>query len=448
MTRTLLIALLLAGSASAESGSPVRASVFRVDATPPLGAPLIWVTPAERVADPLWAKGVVIEIGGARHVIAVLDWCGLGGSSHRLLREALARGVGAKPANVTVHVVHQHTAPYVVGDAHDLMKGFANPPLPYPRKALEDLARRLGLAARASLRKMKTVDSIGLGEAAVDRVASARRLFLNGRHVTRFSSSAKTPELMEAPEGDIDRNVKTITLSSAGKPVVRMHYYASHPQTFCCEGTVSADFAGTAREAVEKEDGVPQLYFTGCGGDVTVGKYNDGTAEKRRALAERLRAGLLASIRSTRFEPLRDAQWRTELVRLPARAEQDPVMAAHRAKFAAPDKTAPADLYRSAIAVAAAARKTPIEIAALTLGRAVIVHLPGEPLLEFQRFAQQVLEHRFVAVAGYGDIMPGYICPDRAYDEGGYEPGASNVAPGSEAVLKAAIRAVMMEKRK
>jgi hypothetical protein len=443
-----LVAVLLIAPWLAHGRTAVRAAAFRADATPPPGAPLIWVTPAERVADPLWAKGVVIEIGGRRHVLAALDWCGVGGSSHRLLREKMAEGASTKIHNVTLHVVHQHTAPYLVGDAHELLKGAANPPLAYPREALEDLARRLGAAAKASLRELKPVDSIGLGEAAVDCVASARRLFLNGKHVTRYSSSGKSPELMEAPEGDVDRNVKTITLASAGKPVVRIHYYASHPQTFCCEGTVSADFVGAAREAVEKEDGVPQVYFTGGGGDVTVGKYNDGTPEKRQGLAERMRAGLLASIRSTRYEALQDARWRTVPVTLPRRAESDPVMAAHRAKFAAADRTPPADLLRSAIAVAFSKRKTPLEISALSLGRAVIVHLPGEPLLEFQRFAQQVLPGRFVTVAGYGDIMPGYICPDRSYDEGGYEPSASNVAPGSEAVLKSAIKAVMSEKAK
>ena len=37
------------------AAAQLRVAAFRADATPALGEPLIWVTPAARVADPLWA---------------------------------------------------------------------------------------------------------------------------------------------------------------------------------------------------------------------------------------------------------------------------------------------------------------------------------------------------------------------------------------------------------
>jgi len=46
---------------------------------------------------------------------------------------------------------------------------------------------------------------------------------------------------------------------------------------------------------------------------------------------------------------------------------------------------------------------------------------------------------RFVAVAGYGEGGPGYICTDEAHAEGGYEPTQSMVAPPTESLLKSAI---------
>jgi hypothetical protein len=281
---------------------------------------------------------------------------------------------------------------------------------------------------------MTEVDSIGLGEAAVDRVASARRILYKGKLATRYSSTAKNPELAAEPEGPIDRFIKTITLARGQKPVVRLHYYATHPQTFCCEGTVTADFVGAAREAAEKQDGVPQVYFTGAGGDVTVGKYNDGTIEKRRALETRLLAGILESIRATRYEPLREARWHSVGLELPVRSGSDPVLAGHRAKLE-DRKATDVERYRGAIGVAFSERKRAIDISALFLGRAVVVHLPGEPLLEYQKYAQQQGAGRFVAVAGYGDIAPGYVCPDMAHQDGGYEPSASN--------SKAAIRKLL-----
>ena len=43
-----------------------------------------------------------------------------------------------------------------------------------------------------------------------------------------------------------------------------------------------------ARERMEKATDTFQMYFTGCGGNVTVGKYNDGNRESREQLATRL----------------------------------------------------------------------------------------------------------------------------------------------------------------
>ena len=81
----------------------------------------------------------------------------------------------------------------------------------------------------------------------------------------------------------------------------------------------------------------------------------------------------------------------------------------------------------------------PIELTSLQIGDVYVVHLPGEPLVDFQLSAQQLKPNVFVAVAGYGDNATGYICPERAFAEGGYEPSVSIVKPESETLLKKAI---------
>ena len=87
--------------------------------------------------------------------------------------------------------------------------------------------------------------------------------------------------------------------------------------------------------------------------------------------------------------------------------------------------------------------RQPIELSSLEIGNVHIVHLPGEPMVCFQLFAQGLRPADFVAVAGYGDGGTGYICPEKAFSEGGYEPTASNVKPESEALLKKAIAALL-----
>ena len=85
----------------------------------------------------------------------------------------------------------------------------------------------------------------------------------------------------------------------------------------------------------------------------------------------------------------------------------------------------------------------PIDLTMMRLGDVAFVHLPGEPMIEFQLYAQGLLPDAFVAVAGYGDCGPAYICPDRVYAEGGYEATASHSAPGAEALFRDAIKKLM-----
>ena len=96
--------------------------------------------------------------------------------------------------------------------------------------------------------------------------------------------------------------------------------------------------------------------------------------------------------------------------------------------------------YRGALRVAFIQRiDQPIELSCLELGPVRVVHLPGEPMVAFQLYAQQLQPGRFVAVAGYGDCSPGYLCTAAAYKEGGYEPTDSMVAPEGEVAVKNAI---------
>src|SRR6185436_9061013 len=86
-----------------------------------------------------------------------------------------------------------------------------------------------------------------------------------------------------------------------------------------------------------------------------------------------------------------------------------------------------------------------IDVACLALGRARILHLPGEPFVEYQLAAKAQRPELFVAVAGYGDYAPWYIGTAAAYEQGGYEtsPGASNVGPEADATLSEAIRKLL-----
>ena len=412
----------------------LRLAAFRADATPPAGEPLIWVDPIREVLDPLWAKGVVLDDGRSRVVLCAVDWCGIGGSTHTLFRRRIAEAAGTEPSHVAVQSVHQHTAPYVDGDAYAVLDELPNPPLRMSAKALDLITGRISRAVTGAVRRMQPVDAVGLGMAEVEQVASARRIVReSGGVIIRFSTAAKDANMSALPEGNIDRTLRTVTFARGRKPVVCLHYYATHPQTFCCDGRVSADFVGAAREEWEKTEGIPQIYFTGCGGDVTVGKYNDSSRRAYEGLKARLLAALRASSQAVRWSDASGMKWTVAPLRLAPRATPPPDVHGMEERPAA-------DLYRSAISVAFARRERPLEVSALDLGAALILHLPGEPMLAFSRYAQQVATAGTAIVAGYGDISPGYICTDEAFGQGGYEPSAANSGPGTEAQLKQVIK--------
>ena len=73
-----------------------------------------------------------------------------------------------------------------------------------------------------------------------------------------------------------------------------------------------------------------------------------------------------------------------------------------------------------------------IDVACLRLGKARVLHLPGELFVEYQLAAQKLRPDLFVAMAAYGDYAPGYIGTEVAYPQGGYETGPEGLARRAE----------------
>ncbi|NUQ65782.1 MAG: hypothetical protein HUU20_25220 [Pirellulales bacterium] len=437
------LSLVFLASAFAEP-SRLRVATFRCDVTPPLGGhPLIWLDQIKTVEDPLWAKGIVLDDGRSRYVLCAVDWCGLCNSSHELFRVKIAKAAGAEIDNVAVQSIHQHTAPYTDGDAQRVLDKYDNPPKYVDFQFMEAVTDRLAEAVKKSLSVLEPFDTVGVGQAKVEKVAATRRVLTpDGKILVRYSS-CKDPGLAAAPEGKIDPFLRTVTFAQGDKPLVRLHYYTTHPQSFYGDFRASADFVGHARDRLEKEEGVFQIYFTGCSGDVTAGKYNDGSPEARERLTQQVFAGMKQSVDATKYEPAGKLVWRCVPLVLPARTDGDRSKEASLA-VVQDAKAAPQARTLAACRVAYAQRDDkPLPLSSLQIGDNYLVNLPGECMVEYQLYAAGQRPKDFVAVAAYGDLGPGYICTEAAFPEGGYEPTASRVAPTSEKPMKDAIRRLL-----
>lgn len=224
-------------------------------------------------------------------------------------------------------------------------------------------------------------------------------------------------------------------------------YYATHPQSYYRTGLANPDFPGLARNARQEETGVPHIHFNGAGGDIGAGKWNDGSKENRQVLADRVAAGMKRAWENTERLPLSaaDVEWRVEPVVLPVAEHMDEEALMKKVRDENAD---PQDRWYAAknvIWLRRCQRGDTIDISCLALKDARVLHLPGELLIDYQLAAQQFRPDLFVAMAAYGEYAPGYIAPEIAYGQGGYEasPGASKVAPAVEGVLKAAMRKLL-----
>jgi hypothetical protein len=258
------------------------------------------------------------------------------------------------------------------------------------------------------------------------------------------TSATKSKEAREAPEGLIDPKLRTLSFWDGDKPLADLHFYACHPMSYYGDGRVSADFCGLARQKRQDETKVFQVYFNGCGGNVTAGKYNDGAKENRAILRDRIHAGMVAAAKDTKRTEVKEFAWRFEPVTLPPRKEAS-FREEESKKVLADAKATDAKRNNAAFQLAWLARKDiPIEVNCLDFGGGVMnLFLPGEAFVEYQLAAQKLRPDAVVNVAAYGDGGMGYIPTAKAYLEGGYEPTVALAGPESEAILLAAMRKLL-----
>jgi hypothetical protein len=426
----------------------LRLATFDIDATPPIGSLLAYDPVTNRWDLGLRARGVVLLGSGEPIVLCAVDWIGIANGGHDAFRDGLARAAGTSPQRVAVHSLHQHDAPDCDFSAERILKEAGLDPRQYDSRFQRQVIAGLETAIREALPRAQPVTHLGLGAAKVEKVASNRRILGPDGKVrdTRWTATTD-PKVRAEPEGVIDPDVSLVSFWNGDRPLAVLSYYATHPQSYYRTGIPNPDFPGIAR--FFRQLAVPEalhVHFDGAGGNIGAGKYNDGSPTNRVLLAERLADGMRHAWENTTRQSLaaRDVTWSVEPVALPpakylSREKLEAQLQARDPKFVVEGNASKLAWLRRC----QAGHK--IDIACLGLGRARILHLPGEAFVEYQLAAKAARPDSFVAVAAYGDYAPWYIGTAIAYEEGGYEttPPASNVAPEVEGVLMTAMRKLL-----
>ncbi len=442
-------------------------ATFEADITIPIGHACMGggVADAKRIVDPLSAKGFVLlrtsPGGGPQEqgcgpdflpvVVVALDWCQCNNDSFDRWRQVLAEAAGTEPRRVMLATVHQHDAPICDLRAQELLDQFGLEGWNCDPQFHEQAVQRVAAALRAAMTRPRRVTGFGTGQAVVEKIASNRRVVTPEGKI-HWGRGSRSGDIYGAPEGEIDPLLRTLSFWDHGRPVLAWSCYAVHPMSYYGQGEVSADFPGMARRRRQRDDpSVFQIYFTGCAGDVTAGKYNTGEPENRPVLAERLYQAMLRAWKSTRVQPIERVEFRVAELRLPPRDEGIFTIEAMKRILADPAagrwKRISAALGLSWRERVAAGR--PIDVPCLDFngGVAQFLVMPAETFVGYQLAAQRMRPHSFVMVAGFGDGAPGYIPTDQCWKDG-YQDHYCWVAPMCEKVmLQAMARALGVANR-
>lgn len=435
---------------STENEKTFRLATFSADVTIPIGHACMGggISPAKVVIDPLEARGVVLlQDDQPPVVIVVVDWCEIRNDAYERWRDVLAEAAGTERKRVLVSCVHQHDAPVADLEAERILREHKAAGSVCDPAFHETAVQRVAAALREAIKTPRRITHVGTGMAKVEKVASNRRyLDPNGKPAFARTSATRDPYAREQPEGIIDPLLRTLSFWDGDKAVAALSVYSTHPMSYYGRGEVSADFVGQARRKRQKDDpSVFQIYASGCSGNTTAGKYNDGSPENRKVLADRIYQGIVSAWEATKRHPLTSATFRNVPLHLKPRDDLG---------FSVADLTKtltndPNSFHQCLAAMGLSWRKVVdagkvLDLPVLDFGFAQWLLLPGESYVEFQLLAQRLRPDSFVVVTGYGECATGYIPTEKAIAEN--DTNLHDwcwVAPGSEDTMRQAIKAAL-----
>ncbi|MFG0260787.1 MAG: hypothetical protein ACF788_00100 [Novipirellula sp. JB048] len=448
----LLIGVLLATGNPVGHGAdpgPLRIASFSADITIPLGHRCMGIlkTKAKQIDDPLEAHGFVLLGGDAPIVLVALDWCEVRNGAYDQWRDALAAAAATTRDHVLVTALHQHDAPISDSGAQHYLDTVGLQGELYDVDFHADCIDGVVEAMKAAIDDAEPLTHIGLGQARVEKVASSRRL-VRADGVVRYdrgSGSGGVPAYAEAAEGEIDPWLKSITFYHGSQPLVALSCYATHPMSHYGKGAVSADFVGIARRRRQLDTPqTKQIYVSGCSGDVTAGKYNDGSAAMRAVLAERLYQAMKRAEAETVRTPIDHVTLKLGSLKLPFIS--DPEFTREAMLHGLGDEHATVEKRISAAmglsSLDRVERGQAIDLPCLELGEARLLLMPGESFVHYQLLAQRMSPERFVMTLGYGECWTGYIPSEQAFADG-FDHGWRWVDRGSDAIIREALQRLL-----
>lgn len=436
----------------------LKIAPFLIDVTPPVGFNLSYGI-NQKVHSPIYIRGVAVDDGTTKAALAACDFLFVAGSALETWKKTIADAIGTLPENVFPHSVHQHDSVLAYPELNALVRKhlkqdfFADD---YFEKVTEDLKT----AVRKAVKTWKTVKNIAVSEERLQGLASNRRLLGPDGKIKAMRWSGADEKLQKYPVGLIDPFLRTVAfLGDNDKVLTALHYYTTHPQSIV-RRMVTSDVPGAALEYVRKnsDSAAHHIYFTGCGANITFGKYNLADQKKNppderiKKLGEKLGRGIVSNLKRLEKKPLSSISIKHSSFAIPlSSAVSKPDIKSLEANIVKKLKDAEKESlnpmtvvwpYGFYIALRKNWKKlSNPRLSLLSIGDDInIMSLPAETVVDYQLYAQSLIPEKFLACAAYGEAAYMYIPTGIMYKEGGYEPSASVTTKAVEKRYKTAIK--------
>jgi hypothetical protein len=440
----LLLFLLVAVPARADE---LRVGAATVVITPPAGTPMAgyyYERAAEGVHDDLYARALVLEVGGTRAALVALDLISTPPAVVREARRAIERTTRLRGEDVLISATHAHTGPVLGGRTRR-------------EKALggtSDLARRYteelpGKIARAVCRAEEalTPARAWVGHGKEETLAHNRRYHMKDGNVG-WNPGLLNPNILK-PAGPIDPDVAVVYFETRGKKPLAIYVnYAVHLDN--TGGTkISADLPYTLTRLLTEVKGpeMVTVYTTGCCGDVN--QLNVAWGERQQGFETAARMGIVLAgevLRTLpRLKPVEAGALRIkrEVVRLPLPkvepGEVEKVNAVLQRKGGPGGRASFLETVQAYKVLDVAAREgKPLEaeVQVIAWGEDLAwVALPGEIFVELGLTIKQDSPFKHTVIAELANGSVGYVPARRAYAQGNYEVVSARCAEGSGELL-------------
>jgi neutral ceramidase len=433
-----------------------RVGVATVDITPPLGIPLAGyyhARGADSVLDPLLSKAMVIEQGGERVALVVLDIISVTRSLTDQARADIEKATGLRGASVMISATHAHTGPELAqrGKRSDEMGGQSQLAVEYTRRLPELIAESVRLA-----NERLQPASLSRARGRCEHLAYNRRYYMRDGTVG-WNPGKLNPNIV-MPAGPTDPEVGILlaeipNATGPGQSIATYVNFAMHPDT-TGGSKISADWPGALSRVMSGYHGTNHVTLVANGTCGNLNNFdffwkwpNSGPFEQNR-IAAILGATVFQAYKELQPLPEGSLRARSGIVELPLPEITAQQVEAAKQILANTKDDRGANFmnlvraYRTLNIESLGGRPHRAEVQVIALGKEVAwVGLPGEVFVELGLAIKKRSPFPQTLVIELANDNLGYIPDRRSYAEGNYEPESSRCAAGSgEKLVDNAVR--------